>query len=187
MPVLPLETSRFPGHLFDLDGANHYVSDRQWCVLHTRPRQEKSLARDLCHRETPFYLPLVPRRMKLRGRVVTSFNPLFPGYVFLLANTGERSAALATRRIAQSLPAPDPDQLWSDLRQIQQLLACGASITPVERFAAGAKVKIRSGPLAGLEGTILRAASGNRFEIRVNFIQRGASVLLDDCALEEIN
>ena len=47
-------------------------------------------------------------------------------------------------------------------------------------------VEIKSAPLAGLRGTILRTASGQRFVIQVNFIQRGASVLIDDFNLVRI-
>jgi hypothetical protein len=48
---------------------------------------------------------------------------------------------------------------------------------------AGAVVDITSGPLEGLRGTIIRSASGRRFVVRVDFIQQGASVLLEDFAL----
>jgi transcription antitermination factor NusG len=113
--------------------------------------------------------------------------PLFPGYLFLLANDDERLVALSTRHIARSFGATDQDRLWRDLHQVQQLLECGLPIAPVERLTEGCKVRIRRGPLIGLEGTILRGASGNRFVIQVNFIQRGASVLLDDDAVEQIN
>ena len=35
----------------------------QWMVVYTKPRQEKSLARDLLRRSIPFYLPLVKRTL----------------------------------------------------------------------------------------------------------------------------
>ena len=44
-------------------------------------------------------------------------------------------------------------------------------------------MEITTGPLAGLCGTVVRTASGRRFVVRVDFIQQGASVLLEDCAL----
>lgn len=86
-----------------------------WWVLHTRPRQEKSLARDLHDCGAPFYLPLVRRRTLVRNRVMESSLPLFPGYLFLLADNEERMTALATRRVARSLDVPDQARLWRDL------------------------------------------------------------------------
>jgi transcriptional antiterminator RfaH len=156
-------------------------------VLHTRPRQEKSLARQLHQAHVPFYLPLVARRLLVRGRVLQSHLPLFAGYVFLLAQPEERIFSLSTRRIVQSLVVKDQENLWRDLRQVYRLIGSGLPVTPEDRLHPGAKVEIRSGPLAGLKGKILRAASGNRFVVEVDFIQKSASVMLDDYTLAAID
>jgi transcriptional antiterminator RfaH len=152
-------------------------------VLHTRPRQEKRLAEQLRGRDVAYYLPLISRAVRIRGRVVHAHHPLFPGYVFLLGSGEDRLTALATGRIVHVLPVADQGQLWHDLRQVHQLIASGAPLTPEGRLVAGATVEIRSGPLAGLRGTIIESVSGRRFLVRVDFIQRGASVLLDDVGL----
>ena len=57
---------------------------------------EKSLARQLLDQQVPFFLPLIPHRNRVRGRILTSHVPLFTSYVFLLANQQERLTALAT-------------------------------------------------------------------------------------------
>jgi transcriptional antiterminator RfaH len=167
------------------EGALRDVAGRLWWVLHTRPRQEKSLARQLHAGHVPFYLPVVSRRCRMRGRTMTSRVPLFPGYVFLLADAEERVAALATCRVARTIRVTDQERLWGDLRQIHRLISCGAPITSEERLVPGMPVEIRSGPLAGLKGKILRTASGRRFVVEVDFIQKGASVLLEDFMLEK--
>ena len=71
------------------------ASGRQWRVLHCKPRQEKSLARYLYAAGLEYYLPLIPRRNRIRGRVVTSHVPLFTSYVFLNSDRDERALALA--------------------------------------------------------------------------------------------
>jgi transcriptional antiterminator RfaH len=182
MPVLPAEPCWFPAHLF-AEAPYQDLGRRSWWVLHTRPRQEKSLARQLHQGHVPYYLPLAPRRSRIRGRLVTSYNPLFPGYLFLLAEPEERITALGTARVVRSLAVSDQPRLWHDLSQLQRLIATGAPVTPEDRLAPGMSVEIRSGPLAGLKGKILRTASGRRFVIEVDFIQQGASVLLDDFML----
>jgi transcription antitermination factor NusG len=136
--------------------------------------------------EVPFYLPLIRRRLLMRGRKMTSHVPLFPGYFFLLGTREERLQALATKRVVNTLIVADQQALWHDLRQVRSLIATGAPITPEDRLAPGVLVEIRSGPLAGLRGTILRTASGRRFVVQVDFIQRGASVLLDDVHLTAV-
>src|SRR4051794_18152545 len=100
MPVLSPEVALFPETLLD-DPVSDRPDDGVWWVFHTKPRQEKSLARDLCDRQLSFYLPLINRSSVVRGRVVTARIPLFPGYLFLLASDAQRIAALATRRVVR--------------------------------------------------------------------------------------
>jgi transcriptional antiterminator RfaH len=186
MPFLPPEPNAFPQGLF-VDEDPHVRQDRQWWVLHTKPRQEKSLARQLLQAQVPFYLPLIERRSLIRGRVLHAHIPLFPGYLFLLGQRDERVTALATNRVVHTLEVPDQRTLWVDLTQVYRLIDTGAPITPEERLEPGAFVEISRGPLAGLKGRIIRAASGRRFVVQVNFIQRGASVLIDDFNLIAID
>jgi transcriptional antiterminator RfaH len=178
VPILAAEPDRYPVHL--LDGA---APERGWYVLHTKPRQEKSLARHLHAAGIAYYLPTVLRRSTVRSRVLTAHVPLFPGYVFLNADREERVTALASNRVVNSLIVADPSRLWDDLRQIDRLLNVGLPVSTETFLAPGTPVEITTGPLAGLCGTVVRTASGRRFVVRVDFIQRGASVLLEDCAL----
>jgi transcription antitermination factor NusG len=178
MPMLPPEPNQYPENLFT--AAPEAFGSRVWWVLHTKPRQEKSLARHLLQAAIPFYLPVVARRSVIRGRVFLSHVPLFSSYLFLLGEREDRLAALATKRVVQTLEVPEQEGLWRDLRQVSRLIASGAPITPEERLQPGALVEIKSGPLAGLRGQILQVRSGRKFVVQVDFIQKGASVLLDD-------
>jgi transcriptional antiterminator RfaH len=181
MPILPPEPALYPDDLFSLDCPA--AAGASWSVLHSKPRQEKRLLSDLRERRLPCYLPLVERRLVIRGRPVSSFVPLFEGYVFLLARGDDRLPALATRRVVRTLRVADQQQLWQDLRQVHRLIASGAPLTAQAGLAPGALVEIRCGPLAGLRGRILRTANGCRFIVQVNFIQQGASVVVDEANL----
>jgi transcriptional antiterminator RfaH len=185
MPILPPEPSAFPEDLLDAEVAT--ISPGQaWWVLHTRPRQEKWLARQLCQKGVSFYLPLYSRRSRIRGRLITAQVPLFPGYLFLLGNREGYLAALKTNRVVRPLRVAAQEELWRDLRQVRRLLASGIPVTPEGRLVPGTLVEITSGPLAGLQGKIVAAASGKRFVVEVDFIQRGASVLVEDFTLRPL-
>jgi len=185
MPVLPPEPTAYPDELFT-DEAD-IASDHRWWVLHTRARQEKTLARHLHQAQVPYYLPLIAKRSLTRGRIFTSYVPLFPGYVFLLGRREERLTALTTNRVVHALEVADQDKLWHDLTQVWRLIQSGAPITPVDHLEPGVFVEIQQGSLAGLKGRIIRAASGRRFVVEVDFIHRGASVMLDDFNLMPIS
>jgi transcriptional antiterminator RfaH len=182
MPLLAAEPDVYPIELLE-SGFESLEPEGLWWVLHTKPRQEKALARQLLQHRLPFYLPTISRRLRLRGRHLTSHVPLFPSYLFLLASREQRVTALTSNRVVQTLVVTDQDKLWRDLRLIRQLISSGAPITPEDRLAPGSLVEITSGPLAGLKGKILRNASGHRFVVEVDFIQRGASVLIDEHVL----
>jgi transcription antitermination factor NusG len=182
MPILQAEPALYPPDLFANTAAAHPL-ERHWAVLHVKPRQEKSLARELYNRATPFYLPLTRRFTPIRGRQIMSLVPCFPGYVFVLATADERLAALGTKRVVRPLAVADQDELWHDLRQVSRLLAINADALPNQELVPGTLVEVLTGPLAGLQGVVIRTASGRRLWVQVNFIQQGVSVLLDDCAL----
>src|SRR5579885_1847317 len=89
MPLLPLEPFV---HTVDLLPTPSQASQAlgSWWVLHTRPRAEKALARKLLALRQDFFLPLYQKRLRIRGRSLTSYVPLFPGYVFLRGDAAAR-------------------------------------------------------------------------------------------------
>ena len=64
-----------------------------------------------------------------------------------------------------------------------QLLDLGQPVTAEDCLGPGDPVVVRSGPLAGLTGTVVRAGSGHKFVVRVDLIQRGVSVVVDRTTL----
>ena len=73
MPILDVEPSVYPETLLDDSFAFEPTLDRQWWAIYTKPRQEKSLARDLLGYRVPFFLPLVAKRSVYRGRRIRSY------------------------------------------------------------------------------------------------------------------
>jgi transcriptional antiterminator RfaH len=182
MPLLPLEAFVYPPRLLALEAGEEPRG--VWWALHVKPRAEKALARDLLKLEHAFFLPLSKRSWQCRGRSQTSFMPLFPGYLFLQGDEGARLAALQTNRVVHALPVPDGRKLRADLARIFRLMEVGLPIAPEERLQPGMPVVLTAGPLAGLQGKVLRRDSQLRFVVEVDFIQRGASVQVEGWMLE---
>jgi transcriptional antiterminator RfaH len=183
MPLLPPEPHLFPADLLDPQTAS---SPGQWWVLHTRPRAEKALARRFWARHVPFFLPLHKRQRRGRSRTLTAYLPLFPSYVFVRGGAAERLAALETNLVARVLEVPDQAQLLADLGRVHRLMALGAPLTPEAAPAPGTPVRIASGPLAGMEGTVLRSGGQWRLLVEVRFLHQGVSVELETRALETL-
>ncbi|MBI3462556.1 MAG: antitermination protein NusG [Planctomycetes bacterium] len=181
MPILELEPSIFPDGLLSDPALN-----RDWWAVYTKPRQEKSMARELLAGEQPFYLPLVARRQIIRGRVRISHLPLFPGYLFLAGDHEGRLLALQTNRAVCVLPVPDASTLVQQLSDIRRLLESGMDIERETALVPGRRIRVRHGPLAGLEGTIIRRHGGDRFVVAIDFLQQGASVEISEPCLEVV-
>ncbi len=185
MPVLEEQASLFPEEL--LEGILDDCMSRHWRVLYTKSRREKALARQLLGYEIPFYLPLVEKSAVRRGRRVRTFIPLFSGYVFLYGSEEERVRSLTTNHVSRVLEVPDPDGLRADLRQVRQLIAADKPLTVESRLAPGDRVRVRCGPMEGIEGTVLSRRGRVRLLVAINFLQQGASVEMDDFMLEPID
>src|SRR4051812_13620925 len=160
MPILPPEPSVYPDVLF---ASEERRNDLRWTVLHTKPRQEKSLARYLFGQRLAFYLPLTEKRSRIRGKIVASFLPLFPSYAFLAAPLSELSYTVTDRHLVRSLEVRDQGRLWSDLKQVHALIQTGLPVTPQAGLAPGQPIEIRDGPLKGLRGVIEKSLTGHRF------------------------
>jgi transcription antitermination factor NusG len=183
MPLLPLEPFVFPDNLLTVPDRD-WDETSPWWVLHTRPRAEKALARRLLRRESPFFLPLCKHQWRNRGRTHCSYVPLFPGYVFLRASNQTVFQTLETNLVARILTVADQGQLQDDLARVYQVIATGAPLAPEERLQPGDLVEITDGPLAGLEGKVLRRGKQLNFIVEVQFIQRGVSVEIESWMIQ---
>ena len=184
MPILSEEPSLYPSTL--LDDPFHEPLGRSWWVLCTKPRQEKAVARDLLAAEVPYFLPLIKRKTAFRGRMIASRVPIFTGYVFLYGSSEERTWALRTNRVPKTLHVASQDRLANDLRHLHHLISSDFSLSIESRLTRGSRVRVKRGPLSGLEGTVLKRHGETRLLVAVDFLQRGASIEIDDFMLESI-
>lgn len=183
MPILQKEPDLFPEDLLLSDTA----TDRDWYLIYTLSRREKDLMRRLRTSEIPHYGPMVERRTKSpAGRLRTSYVPLFPGYLFVCGTEEQRYQTVATGCISKCLPVSDTEELVRDLRQIRVLEEHGADLQQELRPRVGQLARIVRGPLADrhLMGTISELNSQHRLTIIVNFLQQGASIVVDETDLE---
>ena len=187
MPILPQQPDLFPADLFDADPPAGDGTAR-WVAFYTLARREKDLMRKLRAVAVPFYAPLIRRRLRSGGgRARESHVPLFAGYVFSRVDDDQRRVALATNTIARWLPIVDEARLIADLRVIKRLIDADQPLAPEARIEPGQQVRVRSGPLRGIEGTVERRHGTQRLVVAVQFLNQGASVELEDVDLETID
>lgn len=186
MPILPAEPDMYPPDLWSDSQANPSgdPAARWWC-LHTKPRQEKAAARHLRTRGIAHYLPQVIQESRTPGgRKLRSIIPLFGGYLFLLGNEHHRLEAFHSNTLANIIEVGDQPALVRDLRQIHQMLNSGLPVVPEPTHPVGTRIRILTGPLAGLVGTVIKRGKRDQFVAVVRFLGRGATVDLEDWQVE---
>lgn len=192
MPILPKQRDISPADLLEVGSPDAgdptgVKGSLRWVAFYTLARREKDLMRKLDAAGIPFYCPLVRRRLRSPGgRVRMSHVPLFPGYVFSRVDDEQRRSALATNTVARWLSVPDERMLVEDLRAVQRLIATDRPLTPEARIESGQPVRVRSGALRGLEGTVVRRSGEERLLVAVRFLSQGASIELEDVDLERL-
>jgi len=192
MPILPKQRDLYPDGL--LDGGDDDPAAKAfaaegatWLAFYTLARREKDLMRKLEASGVPFYSPLVRRRVHTAGgRVRHSYVPLFPGYVFAPVTDEQRREALTTNTIARWISVADERMLVSDLRAIKRLIDSERPLTPEARLVPGQEVRVKSGPLRGLEGQVIKRRGSQRLVVAVRLLNQGVSMELEDIDLERL-
>lgn len=167
--------------------ANAQIEKRTgwWWVAHVKPRQEKTLARDILASRGAYFLPMYEAARRNGRRRWKSTLPLFPGYVFLCcAGENHRLTALKTNRIVRLIEVPDQKQLVDELSAIRRLLESHLAIDPYKSLRKGTRCRICSGLLQGVEGRVERRSGRSRFIVEVSILGQGASVEIDADLLE---
>jgi transcription antitermination factor NusG len=155
-----------------------------WSVAHTRPRCEKKLVQYCSRLGVKTTLPCYHSRHKYRGKTVAFEKPLFPGYVFLKTESGMDDKLLQSDYVAQILKVNDQQQFGRQLDDILAALLAGLEIRLVPEIGAGARVKIRSGALAGVEGWVEERFGSETVLLRLDFIGQAAAVKLGASEVE---
>lgn len=186
MPILGREDDIFPSNLLE-DSTDLTGTDRQWWCIYTISRREKDLMRKLAALEIAHYGPVIPKRYRSpNGRLRTSYVPLFPNYVFMLGTEDDRYQAMTTNCISRCNPIEDRERLVADLRQIFHVVDAGVALTPESRLEPGNRVRVRTGPFARYEGTVIRREGKTRLLLSIQFLEQGVSMELDEGLLEPI-
>lgn len=106
-------------------------------------------------------------------------KPLFPGYVFLQLETGQRDAAHQNDHVANLLEVFDQETFYLQLKDILLALESDLEVRLAPAIGEGMRVRIKSGPLRGLEGWVEQRYGRATVLLRLDFINQAAAVKLE--------
>jgi transcription antitermination factor NusG len=154
----------------------------KWYAAYTSANHEKRVAHELGRRSVECYLPLYGSVRRWKDRRVRLDLPLFPGYVFVRMAVRERLRVLQVPGVARLVgfeghPAAVPDE---DIEAIRTCLAGEHPLLPHRYIERGQRVRVMSGPLAGMTGVVVRQKKQTRLVISFDLLMRSVAVEVDE-------
>lgn len=159
---------------------NRIVSEKApWYAVQTRPRCELLSTQLLAEKGYEVFYPA-------KGASGSAQRSVFPSYLFCRSTESSLGLIVTTPGVLRLLGRPGKPESVPDIEiaGVRMLLHSGLSMETGRSFAAGASVRIRVGPLCGLEGQIIRAAGRQRLAVSVRLLNRFVSVEVDPSWLE---
>jgi transcription antitermination factor NusG len=178
---------RLPPSLYDFSADRS--AGRRWFAVFTVPQNEKSVMRHLDLREIESFLPTYEtvRVWKNRQRVKTIL-PLFPTYLFVHIDLRERVRVLESPGVILIVGKGRGESVAIADSDIQMLRATviARRVEPYRDLVIGEKVRVKSGMLQGVQGTLVRRCGGDRFVLSFESINQHAAIQVSAEDLEII-
>jgi len=162
------------------------MEDLRWFVAHTRPRREKKLVEYCARLRIAATLPCYDSAHKYRGKTVVFRKPLFPGYVFLQLESAKKNAVRQNEHVANLLEVFDQEAFEKQLNDILLALEAKVGVRLAPAIGEGMRVRIKNGPLQGMEGWVEQRYGMSTVLLRLDFINQAAAVKLDADSLQPI-
>ena len=159
-----------------------------WHALYTRHQHEKTIARILGAKGHEVFLPLYQAAHQWQDRVKQLFLPLFPCYVFLRGGMDSRTQILSIPGVHAIVgwagcPAIIPEL---EIEAIRRVVTGDFHAEPHPFLKCGDRVRVKCGPLRGLEGMLVRCKTFSRLVISVEMLGRSVAVEMDATRMERV-
>ena len=159
-----------------------------WYAVYVSSRHEKKVQAQLELRRIESFLPLYKAVHQWKNRCRKTLElPLFPNYLFVRMGAFERIAVLQVGGVVAIVgrgreAAALPESLIHCLRA-----ALGArTVEPHPYLVVGHRVRIKAGPLAGIEGILQRKKDDLRVVLTVDQIMQSTAIEVAGDEVEDV-
>ena len=169
--------------------SENQFSDALWYAIHTRHQHEKTVAQILTTKGFSTFLPLYSTAHNWKDRVKTLSMPLFPGYVFIQGGLERRLQIVTTPGIHGVVsyggqPAAIPAH---EIEAIIRVLENGARVESHPYLKTGDWVRIKTGPLEGIQGILVRKKNMSRLVLSVEMLGKAVAMEVSAFQIEPLN
>lgn len=169
--------------------ADGNVPESPWHALYTRHQHEKMVAQILTSKGFETFLPLHAAAHQWKDRTKVILQPLFPCYVFLKGALDHRRLQIVTTPgvyglvLSAGQPAIIPA---TEMEAIRRVVESGTPLEPHPFLKRGDEVRIKSGPLVGVQGILVRKKNTYRLVISVAMLGKSAAMEVDAFQVEPV-
>ncbi len=184
MASVAVNKASLAGHL-ELPQSFH---EPLWYAAYTSANHEKRVAEQFAVRSVEHFLPLYASLRRWKDRRVTLELPLFPGYIFVRLALCDRLRLLQIPGVAKLVgcngaPTALPTE---EIEALKKGLSCGVRVEPHPFLTVGRRVRVKAGPLLGLQGILAKRLNRARFVVSMELIHRAMAVQMDEADLEAV-
>ena len=161
--------------------------ERCWFAVFTKSHHEKRVSQHFALREIENFLPLYSEVHHWTNRRKTSIElPLFPNYLFVRIDRGERAPVLRVPGVLSIVGGTQPKELAEfEIESLRSGLR-HCKVEPHAYLVVGDRVRIKAGPLCGMAGILIRKKSSLRVVLSVAEIGRSLAVEVDVADIERL-
>lgn len=159
-----------------------------WWAVYTRHQHEKTVATMLAAKGLEVFLPLYDSMHRWKDRSKLISLPLFPCYLFVQGGPARRLQVLTTPGVHMLLTngehvAKVPEV---EILAIRKTLAAAIKVEPHPFLNCGQTVRVKRGPLQGVEGILIRKKNQDRLVLSVEMLAQSVAVEIDASDVESV-
>lgn len=159
------------------------LAEEKWYAVRTRSNFEKRVSDELAQKGVDCYLPCLREIRQWKDRRKEIMQPLFAGYVFTRfadSNAG-RLRILSTAGVVRILGQGTEIEAIPDneIESIRAMLSANVRCHIHPFLREGSRVRVRRGPLKGLEGLLMRFKNDVRLVVSVGLLSQAVAAEID--------
>lgn len=174
-----------------LQGSENLTDVRLWFAVHVKSRHEFKVLDRLTGAGIDVFLPTVERLSRWKDRKKLVSFPLFAGYLFAHINKtpSEMLAVLKTPGVVRflGLVPSEPETVPEEqILSLKKIVENKETVDPYPFLREGTQVKIKKGPLKGVEGLLVEKAGQHMLVLSVDILRQGISIKIEASDVEPV-
>lgn len=161
-------------------------SDTPWHAIYTWHQHEKMVADLLSRKGFEIFLPLYQSTRRWKDRLKTLSLPLFPSYVFIRGGMDQHLQIVTTPGVSSLLTVSGrvAEISRDEIDAVKRTVESSLRAEPHPFLKCGDWVRVKAGPLEGIEGILVRMKGMFRLVISVELLQKSVAVEVDSAMVE---